>query len=206
MSSPYFCADNEVRWMDRQGRAEDHAVLATSRLLLVKTDHSGRRFFSEYLVDPIHTLYLPRNRPYTLEESALYHRMRLKHWRENGFGTWLIKLRGWDSGDSVERIIGFCGLEFVAGTEHVDLRYGIDRRYQGRAFALEAALAVVGVGFESLALGEIYGAAEHDNIASLRVLEKIGMARCGDVDFYGSMVKYFRIDQQEWAGISQVGS
>jgi len=177
------------------------ATIETARLLLSKVDQSSREFWRNYLADPIHTLYLPRNRPYTLDESDSYYWHRLKHWREKGFGTWLIRVRKAESSQSnhgQEQAIGFCGLEYVGNYPHLDLRYGIDRHFQGQAFAPEAARAILETGFGGLALDEIYGAAEHENIASLRVLEKLGMERCYKVDFYGSLVKYFRIDKAKW--------
>lgn len=175
-----------------------HATIETTRLCLSKVDQSSREFWRNYLTDPIHTLYLPKNRPYTLEEADSYYWQRLKHWREKGFGTWLIRSRNTGGNHGQQQPIGFCGLEYVGESGHVDLRYGIDRRFQGQAFAQEAARVILAAGFGVLALDEIYGAAEHENIASLRVLEKLGMERCYSVDFYGSVVKYFRIDTAKW--------
>lgn len=203
---PRFIMEHYLKTAQESGRqkVKAHNIIATSRLMLTRVDQSGREFFGNYLADPLHTLYLPKNRPYTLEESDSYYWQRLKHWRDYGFGIWLFRLRGLAGEDTEVLPVGFCGLEYVADSDHIDLRYGVDRKYQGHAFGFEAAGAILTEGFGQLALHEIYGVAEHDNIASLCILKKLGMYRCYEVKFYGSMVKYFKIDREKWDKISQV--
>jgi RimJ/RimL family protein N-acetyltransferase len=52
---------------------------------------------------------------------------------------------------------------------------GVD--FWGQGYATEAARAVLGFGFETLAMHRIYAEALRDNQASIRVLEKLGMRR-----------------------------
>jgi RimJ/RimL family protein N-acetyltransferase len=49
--------------------------------------------------------------------------------------------------------------------------------HQGRGYATEAAAAVLGIGFERYRLHRVVGRLEPRNIASARVLEKLGMRR-----------------------------
>jgi len=53
--------------------------------------------------------------------------------------------------------------------------YGIAPSRWGEGFATEAALAMLRYGFEEAGLDRILGIADRENVASRRVLEKIGM-------------------------------
>jgi len=59
------------------------------------------------------------------------------------------------------------------------LGYCLNKQYWGRGFATEAASALCGLGFRGLDLHRIFAACRPDNVASARVMEKIGMKREG---------------------------
>jgi RimJ/RimL family protein N-acetyltransferase len=57
--------------------------------------------------------------------------------------------------------------------------YVFNRRYWGQGYATEAALRLLAFGFEKLDLHRIFATCDPRNVASSRVLEKIGMRREG---------------------------
>jgi ribosomal-protein-alanine N-acetyltransferase len=59
------------------------------------------------------------------------------------------------------------------------LGYGVARTYWGRGIASEAAGAVVDYGFEAFGLAKVWARVDPRNVASVRVLEKLGMQREG---------------------------
>jgi RimJ/RimL family protein N-acetyltransferase len=59
------------------------------------------------------------------------------------------------------------------------LAYGVTRACWGRGIATEAARAVVEYGFEAFKLAKVWARADPRNVASVRVLEKLGMQREG---------------------------
>ena len=67
----------------------------------------------------------------------------------------------------------------IAPPKRAELGYWIGVPYWGQGFATEAANAVIAFGFETLRLNEIYAHHFAGNIASQRVLEKIGMRHEG---------------------------
>jgi ribosomal-protein-alanine N-acetyltransferase len=85
-----------------------------------------------------------------------------------GFGRWAV----------VEKVnctfIGFCGFKLNEEKE-VDLGFRITRSKWNQGFASEAAEACLSYGFLKLGLKEVIGRADRCNLASIRVLEKIGM-------------------------------
>jgi RimJ/RimL family protein N-acetyltransferase/predicted acetyltransferase len=77
-------------------------------------------------------------------------------------------------------LIGGCRIEIRnAASGAGDLGYVLGRLHWGQGYATEAARAVVGFGFESLALHRIWATCDVRNEASARVLEKLGMKREG---------------------------
>lgn len=84
-------------------------------------------------------------------------------------GRWAVFTRQQDE------FIGWCGLKSRPELNEIDLGYRFKKNYWGNGFATEAAKATLQYGFETLQLNEIMGRAHIDNIASIKVLEKIGM-------------------------------
>lgn len=78
------------------------------------------------------------------------------------------------------QLIGWCGLDHLDRTRsNPVLFYLLKADYWGKGLATEAARAVLGYGFGELDLDRIDGAAALENIASKRVMEKIGMRYSG---------------------------
>ena len=79
-----------------------------------------------------------------------------------------------------ERLIGNCGIRMRSpGAHEADIGYEFDSRYWGRGYATEAARAMLTLGFGTLGLHRIWAHCIAENVASARVLEKIGMRREG---------------------------
>ena len=77
-----------------------------------------------------------------------------------------------DSGD----VIGNCGIRRKPENEwEADIGYELAPQHWGHGYATEAALAIVNVGFQELGLHRISSWCIADNVASARVLEKVGL-------------------------------
>jgi RimJ/RimL family protein N-acetyltransferase len=121
------------------------------------TDPEVRRFFWDDEVIP-----------YERAEAAV--RESVEDFGRHGFGLWISERRQ-HRGDP----IGFCGLRHLDDEPEVEILYGISPPEWGRGFATEVALAVLRYGFERAGLDRVLGIADAGNLASRRVLEKIGM-------------------------------
>lgn len=78
------------------------------------------------------------------------------------------------------QLIGNCGLRMeTADSRQANIGYEIAPGYWGEGYATEAAQAMVAFGFEELRLHRIWARCVAENVASYRVLEKIGMRREG---------------------------
>jgi ribosomal-protein-alanine N-acetyltransferase len=104
-----------------------------------------------------------------------------------GYGRWACVLK-----DS-QTVIGFCGLKHLPEFDEVDVGYRFLPQYWGQGFATEACSASVAFGFDVLKLQRIVGFVLPDNSASIRVLEKVGMLRDGEVIYDGQKALRFAI-------------
>jgi RimJ/RimL family protein N-acetyltransferase len=76
-------------------------------------------------------------------------------------------------------LCGGVGLRIEAEHRRAELGYWIGRPYWGNGYATEAARAMVKHGFETIGLHRIFAGHVADNLASARVLKKIGMRHEG---------------------------
>jgi RimJ/RimL family protein N-acetyltransferase len=89
--------------------------------------------------------------------------------RERGYGQFLVELK--EGGDS----IGVCGLLFRESLNVSDIGCAFLPQYWRRGFAYEAACAVMEYGRSTLGIETIAGLTSEENLASIRMLEKLGM-------------------------------
>ena len=71
--------------------------------------------------------------------------------------------------------IGWCGLKYFPDTDEVDLGYRFHQKYWSQGFATESARAMMDYGFEELKLDRIIAKAMPENLASIKVLQKLKM-------------------------------
>ena len=105
------------------------------------------------------------------EETRLYLRQNLDHWRRWGHGIWILRERR--SG----RTLGRAGIRFgeLEGDGRAALSYALSSEVWGEGLGTEIARALVQVAQRDLGLAEIIAAAYPHNVASRRVMEKAGL-------------------------------
>lgn len=153
----------------------------TTRTIMRPLEVQDLAFMSEFYQHPEHVRYLPQLQ---VPVRQLLEN-REKHWRDHGFGTYLVLVK--DSGIP----IGYCGVEYANGGAMVDIRFGITRERWGRGYATEVARRVLELSFTQFHLPIVYGAALPGNAASLKVLQAIGMSPTADFNVYGPNVASF---------------
>jgi RimJ/RimL family protein N-acetyltransferase len=89
--------------------------------------------------------------------------------------------------------IGWCGLKLIQKSGINDLGYRLLKTEWGKGFATEAARETIHYGFTALKLPLITGKALPENVASINVLEKIGMEFKGIDLSDGFPVKVYEI-------------
>jgi ribosomal-protein-alanine N-acetyltransferase len=94
---------------------------------------------------------------------------------------------------TTEAFVGQCGLNTIDGTGEVEALWALDRPAWGRGLATEAARAALAWGLEMAGLSAVIAIAAPANVASQRVMEKIGMRYTGRAQYFGlDVVRYER--------------
>jgi len=106
--------------------------------------------------------------PFVSVEAAREFLTAYPDYRVHGFGRWAVMRKA----DDVW--LGWCGLKRHPNGD-VDLGYRLIREHWGQAYATEAGRACLELGFEQFGLDTIIGRVAQENVASIRVLEKLGM-------------------------------
>jgi RimJ/RimL family protein N-acetyltransferase len=147
--------------------------LETERCGLRRFTTGDRDWLRDLYADPDVTAYL--GGPKTPAQADELFRTRVLDYYDAhpGLGIWMTVERA-----TGERL-GFHLLNNIQGESIIQVGYTLTKGAWGRGFATEVAVAILRYGFAELRLPTIAGMASLDNVASLRVLEKIGLERHG---------------------------
>lgn len=98
---------------------------------------------------------------------------------------------------------GICGVnpEKVDGVEEASLGYRLARKYWSSGLATEAFKAVLEYSFEVLTYPSVVVIIEPENIASLRVTEKVGFNEYTNQQFHERPVRVYRMSRDEWIAL-----
>ena len=157
--------------------APDDWWLTTDRLALRRMTDGDLDWLAALYNDADVTLHLGGLK--TREQVANMMRTRvIEYYDANpGLGVWMTIERA--TGDQV----GFHLLNNIQGETIIQVGYGLLKPAWGKGYATEMAEAVLRYGFADLGLPRIAGIASLPNVASQRVLAKIGLERNGERAF-----------------------
>jgi RimJ/RimL family protein N-acetyltransferase len=149
--------------------------IQTERLSLEPWDESRREDFAGLAADPRMMRGIGASQPWSREESDERFDWQLRHWREHGFG--------WRS--AIERgtgeWLGFVGINLARPDavelepDDVEMGWWVVPSAWGRGIATEGAVALRDEAFGRVGLDRLVARCRADNVASARVMEKIGM-------------------------------
>jgi ribosomal-protein-alanine N-acetyltransferase len=149
-------------------------ILETERLILRNWVLADAQKLFEICADADVMKYLGAGKPYeTIEQANDFLCWAESYQKENGFCRWAVLLK------ENREIIGSCGFARPHGTEEIELGYLLDKKFWGRGFATEATRACLQYGFEQLKFNETIATTDLENVASQKVLEKIGFIKRG---------------------------
>jgi RimJ/RimL family protein N-acetyltransferase len=169
-------------------------ALETERLLLEPWSEDTRADFTTVVADPRVMRYIGDGSTWTRERADEVFSRQLDHWRQHGFGWRAATLK------MTEVWVGFIGLNYVArkpprSTTKLRLRSagGSAPSVWHQGYATEGALALRDETFERVGLDCIIGRHRPANVASGRIMERLGMTFERDaVGRYGEVVSDLR--------------
>jgi ribosomal-protein-alanine N-acetyltransferase len=155
--------------VERQGDARGGAILETTRLRL--------RPFLPRDLDALHALFIhPDVRRFLWDDRVVSRdtvqgliAASLASFSVQDFGQWLAEDRG------TRVLVGFCGLRPTDDAQEIELLYALAPERWGEGLATEAGDAVLTHAFQRVGLPRVVARTDSPNLASVRVLERLGM-------------------------------
>jgi [ribosomal protein S5]-alanine N-acetyltransferase len=151
-----------------------HIVFETPRLYLCQFTEADAPLILELNSDPEVVKYVHEPTLKTEEEAGKIIKDIILPQYKNKLGRWAMHIKGTDE------FIGWCGLKYRPELDEIDLGYRLMQKAWGKGYATEAAQYTVDHGFNELDLKLITARAHIENLASIRVLEKLGMDFIGE--------------------------
>lgn len=151
-------------------------LFETDRLILRATDFEDSKLVLELLNTPKWIKFIGDREVHKLQDASKYIEDRmLPQYERLGYGNYCMIRKA----DKMK--MGFCGLYNREGLEGVDVGFAILPEFEGQGYTFEAASFMLDFGFNTLNLSMIQGITDKDNIASQRLLEKLGLESKGTV-------------------------
>jgi Acetyltransferases, including N-acetylases of ribosomal proteins len=168
----------------------------------IQTERLWLRMFCPEDLDELATLFrdpevmrfVGEGRPVDREEADKALQSIIRHWQTHGFGRWAAVDR------QTREFVGFGGLRSLFGTPEVV--YHLANAHWGKGLATELARASLRFGFEDRKFERIVAIAKPLNVASIHVMEKVGMSYEKHDSYYGIDVLQYGISSEEfkWDG------
>jgi ribosomal-protein-alanine N-acetyltransferase len=174
-------------------------ALETDQLLLRRMNTDDAQDLFEYASDPKVAMYTTWQAHQSIEDSVAFLRFVMGQYDREEIATWGVVHKG------AQKLIGTCG--FITWLSHharAEIAYALSRKYWGQGLMTEAVRAVVSFGFRTMQLNRIQAVCEVENVASARVMEKVGMVFEGILREYMYSKQHYRnlkmysILRKEW--------
>ena len=151
-------------------------VLDTERCHIRETTVEDVDVFYELYADPDMTKYMEGLFENPEDEKKYTRDYIEKVYGLMGFGIWTVTLK--DTGE----IIGRAGFSVRNGFDDIELGFLIGKDYQRQGYAYEVCKAILAYGKEVLLFPRVITFVKEENIASIRLCEKLGFSVSETVD------------------------
>jgi RimJ/RimL family protein N-acetyltransferase len=145
------------------------------------------------LTQPDMLKYFPRPGGPPLERVQKLVRNQIEQWDTVGYAWWAVEMK------TTGVLAGWNGLQYLPDTRETEIGYLIDRPLWGQGLTTEAARVGLRYGVHDLELPEIIALAHPNNLASRRVMEKLGMTFDRVTEYFGMDMARYTIDASAYA-------
>lgn len=171
-----------------------------SRAIVLETRRLVLRPLSEVDLSPLHHIsneplvrrYLWDDEPVSMAQIQSIYAQSVREFAEKGLGLFSIRSRG------EEQLLGLCGFRSLENTGEIELAYELSPEWWGRGLATEASRACLQYAFEEVGLERVMAGVEPQNVASKRVLEKLGMKYAGEIVPDHPGTPYFALSRRDY--------
>jgi RimJ/RimL family protein N-acetyltransferase len=146
----------------------------TARLILRPASEDDAAFMVELFNTPKWLAYIGDRNVRTIEQAKAYVKTRItKQFETHGFATYTV-IRKSDGAK-----LGNCGLYDREGVDGIDIGFAFLPAFEGQGYAYEASVAIRDAAFEQFGLDHIRAITVRENMASQKLLEKLGLTLVG---------------------------
>jgi [ribosomal protein S5]-alanine N-acetyltransferase len=183
----------------RESEYRVRSAIETPRLRLEPWNDAHFERFSRFMCDPDVIRYI-RAEPLDRDRALEQHERSLEEWDIFGFGK-----RAMIEADT-ETWLGFVELSRVgpgkgSRDDDIELGYFVEPSRWGEGIATEAALATRDEAFDRCGIDELIGRCRVENVASARVLAKVGFRPLRLFELAdGISVSIHRLTRTNWSG------
>jgi [ribosomal protein S5]-alanine N-acetyltransferase len=166
-------------------------ITETARLRLRLLTLEDARFIHDLYSDPDFIRNIGDRGVHSIEAARRYLEVNLlASYAQHGFGLYMVERK------DPPIAVGICGLLRRDTHEDVEIGFAMLPGFRRQGYTLEAARAVMQLGFGTLGLTRIVAITAPANLASIRILEMLGMKHDGQVFFSpgGSESSFFVLD------------
>jgi RimJ/RimL family protein N-acetyltransferase len=143
-------------------------VLETERLRLRMFREDDFEAYARMCANADVMRYLASGVPLTRLDAWRQMAMIIGHWTLRGYGPWAVEER------ATGTLLGRIGLFNPDGWPGLELIWTLAREYWGRGYATEGAGRALQYAFDELRLPHIISVIHPENVASIRVAERLG--------------------------------
>jgi RimJ/RimL family protein N-acetyltransferase len=165
-------------------------TLETERLILREFRESDTDAYAEMLADPKVMRFL--GKPMSRAEAWRNMAMVVGHWRLRGYGFWAVEER------EGREMVGRVGCWRPEDWPGLEVGWALRRAFWGRGYATEAARASVEYAFKELNQARVISLIAPENVASIRVAERLGERPRGEWEVFGTRVIIYAVGREEW--------
>lgn len=155
-------------------------ILETERLMLREFTFADTTFIVQLLNSPGWLRFIGDRNVKTDDDAIKYlENGPMKSYAENGYGLSMVETK-----DGTP--VGMSGILKRPALEHPDIGFAFLPEHNGKGYGFEIASAILKHAVEHLDIKNISAITVPDNLASIRLLEKLGLKYVKDFSFEGS--------------------
>jgi len=149
-------------------------LLETTRLRLHEITVADAPFYVKLFNSEGWIKYIGDRGVHTISDAEAYIKKNyLPSYEKHGYGSYTVQLK------ETNETIGACGLYKRDNLDHPDIGFAFLGEYLGKGYGYEAASAVMEYAQTTLGIQKVLGFTLEDNVASIMLLEKLGLQKSG---------------------------
>ena len=145
-------------------------TIETNRLILRKLTLADAEDMFEYASDPEVPKYSAWSVHKSIDDTKNFLEIIMEEYNNHAVSSWGIIHK------ADQKLIGTCGFsKWIIDDDRAEIGYALSRKYWRQGYMTEAVRTVIDFGFGTMLLNRIEARCKTQNIASAKVMEKVGM-------------------------------